>query len=41
MEHDFWQVRWENDQLGFHLAFVHPILRRQRETRQIALDMAP
>lgn len=28
MEHDFWQARWENDQLGFHLVFVHPILKR-------------
>ncbi|WP_342595113.1 thiopurine S-methyltransferase [Salinicola lusitanus] len=28
MEHDFWQTRWKNDQLGFHLSFVHPILKR-------------
>jgi len=28
MEHDFWQARWKNNQLGFHLAFVHPILQR-------------
>ena len=28
MKHEFWQARWENDQLGFHLAFVHPILKR-------------
>jgi len=28
MEHGFWQARWDNDQLGFHLPFVHPILKR-------------
>ncbi|MGM8850973.1 thiopurine S-methyltransferase [Salinicola halophyticus] len=28
MQHDFWQARWESDQLGFHLVFVHPILKR-------------
>lgn len=28
VEHSFWQSRWQNDQLGFHLSFVHPILKR-------------
>ncbi|MAX32444.1 MAG: thiopurine S-methyltransferase [Halomonadaceae bacterium] len=28
MEQAFWQERWQNDQLGFHLPFVHPILTR-------------
>ncbi|WP_110647502.1 thiopurine S-methyltransferase [Salinicola peritrichatus] len=28
MEHSFWRSRWQNDQLGFHLSFVHPILKR-------------
>ncbi|KFF48563.1 thiopurine S-methyltransferase [Gammaproteobacteria bacterium MFB021] len=28
MEHRFWQQRWEQAQLGFHLSFVHPILKR-------------
>ncbi|WP_136069136.1 thiopurine S-methyltransferase [Modicisalibacter radicis] len=28
MEQAFWHDRWHNDQLGFHLPFVHPILTR-------------
>lgn len=29
MEHEFWQARWEQDQIGFHLAQVNPYLQRQ------------
>ncbi|HSI45402.1 MAG: thiopurine S-methyltransferase [Methylophilus sp.] len=26
MEHDFWHTRWENQQIGFHLQEVNPLL---------------
>tara|TARA_B100000378_G_scaffold52239_1_gene38766 strand:- start:31 stop:699 length:669 start_codon:yes stop_codon:yes gene_type:complete len=38
MEHDFWQTRWKNDQLGFHLSFVHPILKRNLSRFGLADD---
>ncbi|MGC5701093.1 thiopurine S-methyltransferase [Pseudomonas sp. NFXW11] len=28
MQADFWHKRWENDQIGFHLAEVNPYLRQ-------------
>lgn len=38
MKHEFWQARWKNDQLGFHLAFVHPILKRNLAGFGLAAD---
>ncbi|WP_110657188.1 thiopurine S-methyltransferase [Salinicola halimionae] len=38
MEHDFWQARWENEQLGFHLPFVHPILKRNLASFELDAD---
>ena len=38
MKHEFWRARWENDQLGFHLAFVHPILKRNLASFGLAAD---
>ncbi|WP_244913314.1 thiopurine S-methyltransferase [Salinicola socius] len=38
MEHDFWQARWENEQLGFHLPFVHPILKRNLTSVELAAE---
>ena len=28
MEKQFWEQKWEAQELGFHLSFVHPILKR-------------
>ena len=28
MEKQFWEEKWEAQELGFHLSFVHPILKR-------------
>lgn len=28
MEHDFWHNKWEVKQTGFHLDYIHPILKR-------------
>mgnify|MGYP005989515905 CR=1 FL=1 len=28
MEHDFWHNKWEIQQIGFHLDYIHPILKR-------------
>ena len=28
MEKHFWEQKWEAQELGFHLSFVHPILKR-------------
>lgn len=28
MEHDFWHNKWEIQQAGFHLEYVHPLLKR-------------
>ncbi|MDW5377186.1 thiopurine S-methyltransferase [Halomonas sp. HP20-15] len=38
MEHAFWQSRWQNDQLGFHLPFVHPVLKRNLPGFGLAAD---
>lgn len=35
MEHDFWHDKWENNQIGFHLNYVHPILKRHLALFQI------
>ena len=31
MEHTFWQNKWEINQVGFHLDYVHPLLKRNLE----------
>lgn len=31
MEHDFWHDKWEINQIGFHLDYVHPLLKRNLE----------
>ena len=31
MEHSFWHDKWENNQLGFHLNDVHPLLKKYFE----------
>ena len=28
MEKQFWEEKWQTQELGFHLPFVHPILKR-------------
>jgi thiopurine S-methyltransferase len=28
MEHSFWHDKWEINQIGFHLDYIHPILKR-------------
>lgn len=38
MERDFWRSRWRNEQLGFHLPFVHPILKRNLPGFELAAD---
>lgn len=35
MEHTFWHNKWEINQLGFHLDYVHPLLKRNLELFQV------
>jgi|TARA_R100000501_G_C2608374_1_gene103581 thiopurine S-methyltransferase len=28
MEKKYWEEKWQAQELGFHLSFVHPILKR-------------
>ncbi len=35
MEHSFWHSKWEINQIGFHLDFVHPLLKRNLELFQV------
>lgn len=31
MEHTFWRNKWDINQIGFHLNYVHPLLKRNLE----------
>lgn len=31
MEHNFWRNKWNINQIGFHLDYVHPLLKRNLE----------
>jgi len=35
MEHSFWHKKWEVNQTGFHLDYVHPLLKRNIELFQV------
>jgi len=35
MEHTFWHNKWEINQVGFHLDYVHPLLKRNLELFQV------
>ena len=35
MEHSFWHNKWEINQVGFHLDYVHPLLKRNLELFQV------
>lgn len=35
MEHTFWHNKWEINQLGFHLDYVHPLLERNLKLFQV------
>lgn len=35
MEHTFWHNKWEINQLGFHLDYVHPLLKRNLALFQV------
>ncbi len=36
MEHTFWHNKWEINQVGFHLDYVHPLLKRNLELFQVS-----
>ena len=36
MEHNFWHNKWEINQVGFHLDYVHPLLKRNLELFQVS-----
>lgn len=36
MEHSFWHNKWEINQVGFHLDYVHPLLKRNLELFQVS-----
>ena len=36
MEHDFWHNRWENQQIGFHLKAVNPLLAAHFKTLKLS-----
>jgi thiopurine S-methyltransferase len=35
MEHSFWHNKWKINQVGFHLDYVHPLLKRNLELFQV------
>lgn len=35
MEHNFWHHKWEINQVGFHLDYIHPLLKRNIELFQV------
>lgn len=35
MEHKFWHHKWEINQVGFHLDYIHPLLKRNIELFQV------
>jgi len=35
MEHSFWHNKWDKNQVGFHLDYVHPLLKRNLELFQV------
>jgi len=35
MEHSFWHNKWDKNQVGFHLDYVHPLLKRNLESFQV------
>lgn len=36
MDHKFWQSKWDINQIGFHLNYVHPLLKRNLALFQVA-----
>jgi thiopurine S-methyltransferase len=36
MEHNFWHNKWEINQIGFHLDYIHPLLKRNLELFKVA-----
>lgn len=36
MEHEFWHHKWEIKQTGFHLEYVHPLLKRNLNVFSVA-----
>ena len=39
MEHTFWHNKWEINQTGFHLDYVHPLLERNLELFKLSQDI--
>jgi thiopurine S-methyltransferase len=35
MEHSFWHHKWKINQIGFHLDYIHPLLKRNLELFQL------
>ncbi|CCK76869.1 Putative thiopurine S-methyltransferase family protein [Oleispira antarctica RB-8] len=35
MEHDFWHNKWDINQIGFHLNYIHPLLKRNLKLFQL------
>ena len=35
MEHSFWHNKWDLNQVGFHLDYVHPILQRNLKLLEV------
>jgi thiopurine S-methyltransferase len=36
VEHKFWHNKWDINQIGFHLDYVHPLLKRNLELFQVS-----
>ncbi len=36
MEHKFWHNKWDINQIGFHLDYIHPLLKRNLELFQVS-----
>jgi len=39
MEHKFWHNKWDINQIGFHLDYVHPLLKRNLELFQLGCSL--